>query len=174
MNDLLILSILLAGPKHGYGLKQEAGLILGQESMHNNLVYPLLRRFVSEGWVKQKSAPGERGQTRKLYALTPLGRRTLIERLSEFGEQEARSPEAFVLRVGLFMVLSPEVRERILNARENALRARDERFATLQQGMELGVYGGDIVRYLRQGIKTELSWISRLRQLEKKQKGKPS
>jgi DNA-binding PadR family transcriptional regulator len=174
MNDLIILSILLSGPMHGYGLKRAAGLILGQESMHSNLVYPLLRRFVSEGWVKQRSAPGERGQTRKLYTLTDLGRHTLIERLGKYSEQEARSPEAFLVRVGLFGVLSREVRERILNTREHVLRARDERLAKLQRGMELGVYGGDIIRHLRQEIVAEVNWIRHLHRLQRTQKGKSS
>lgn len=173
MNDLIILSTLLECPKHGYRLKREAGLILGQGNLHNNLVYPLLRRFVSEGLVTQKVAPGERGQTRKVYALTALGRRTLIERLSKYSEEDTRSSDAFLWRVGLFGVLSPEVRERILGAREKALRARDERLATLQQGMELGMYGGDIVGHLRKAIHADLSWIRHLRQLQKKQKGKP-
>lgn len=170
MNGLIILSILVSGPMHGYGLKQAAGLILGQESMHSNLVYPLLRRFVSEGWVKQKSAPGERGQTRKLYTLTDLGRRTLIERLGKYSEQDARSPEAFLVRVGLFGVLSPEVRERILNMRETVLRTRDERLARLQGGMDLGVYGGDIVCHLRQEIAAELRWIRHLHRLREHRK----
>lgn len=174
MNDLIVFSILLAGPMHGYGLKRAAGLILGQESMHSNLVYPLLGRFVSEGWVKQKNTPGERGQTRKLYSLTDLGRRTLIERVSEYSEREARSPGGFRVRVGLFGVLSQEVRERILNTREGALRARDERLAGLQESMNLGFYGSDIVRYMREEIATELRWIRHLRQLQRKQKGKSS
>src|SRR5262245_8172505 len=159
MNDLLLLSLLLGQPKHGYRLKREAGLMLGQGSMHNNLVYPLLRRFVSEGLVTQKQAEGERGRTRKLYSLTALGRRTLIERLSLYGEQDAREPEPFLLRVGLFMVLAPEVRERILGTREKALRDRDQRLAALQQRMELGLYGGNIVSHLRETIGAELQWV---------------
>lgn len=31
--------------------------MLGQSDMHNNLVYPLLRRFVREGLVTQKKLP---------------------------------------------------------------------------------------------------------------------
>jgi hypothetical protein len=45
MNDLLLLATLLEGPKHGYALKKQAGLILGEAELQNNLVYPLLRRF---------------------------------------------------------------------------------------------------------------------------------
>jgi len=86
MNDLLLLSLLLAGPQHGYALKKRAGFISGQPSMHNNLVYPLLRRFVENKLVKQKATAGERGQTRLMYSLTTLGRRVLdaeCERLQE-------------------------------------------------------------------------------------------
>ena len=65
MTDLIILSMLLPGPKHGYQLKHEAGMVFGQEALHNNLIYPLLRRFLKDGWVSKKEVPGERGQTRQ-------------------------------------------------------------------------------------------------------------
>jgi DNA-binding PadR family transcriptional regulator len=172
MTDLLLLSVLLPGPKHGYRLKREAGLMLGQQNLHSNLVYPMLRRFVSQGLVKQKTAPGERGQTRKLYSLTPLGRRTLMEKISQFSEQDAESENAFQMRVGFFPLLPPEVREQILAARESALRRQDLRMAGLQQGMELGDYGGEIIQHRREQIKTELDWVQRLRQLQRKEKGK--
>jgi len=168
MNDLLILAVLLVGPKHGYRVKREAGLMLGQDNLHSNLVYPLLRRFVAEGFVKQKTAPGERGQTRKMYSLTPRGRSTLIARISDFTEQDAKSEAAFQLRVGFFLLLSAEVRERILTTREAALQQQDQRMAALQQGMELGIYGTEIVQHRREHIKAELDWVRRLRQLKGK------
>ena len=58
MNDLLMLAALLGGPKHGYALKKQAGLMTGQANLHNNLVYPLLRRFVARGWVTRKKVAG--------------------------------------------------------------------------------------------------------------------
>src|SRR5262249_48809905 len=170
MNDLLLLSMLLGQPKHGYRLKREAGLMFGQGNMHNNLVYPLLRRFVSEGLVTQRKVQGERGQTRKVYELTALGRRTLLERLSQYSEEDALEREPFLLRVGLFGMLPSEVCERILATREKALQARDQRLATLQKGMELGVYGGDIVAHMREANAAELDWVRHLRQLHKKEK----
>jgi DNA-binding PadR family transcriptional regulator len=171
MNDLLMLAMLLEGPKHGYRLKREAGLMLGQGNLHNNLVYPLLRRFVSDGLVTQKTVAGERGQTRKLYALTTEGRRNLLERLSRYDAQEALEIEPFLLRVGLFAVLPPGVCEQILKTREVALRAQDDKFSALQQGMNLGVYGSDIIRHQREVIAAELDWVRHLRQLQKKTGG---
>ena len=48
MNDLLLLAMLLDEPKYGYQLKREAGWITGQDALHSNLVYPLLRRFLND------------------------------------------------------------------------------------------------------------------------------
>jgi DNA-binding PadR family transcriptional regulator len=167
MNDLIILATLLAGPKHGYQLKREAGFIFGDAALHNNLIYPLLRRFTTEGWVTKKAVAGQRGQTRQQYELTPLGRKTLIERLSKFGEQDSDSFPNFITRVGMFEILGPEIRESILKERENYLLKRQQQFATLQGNMELGRYAGDVVGFLRSQIESELQWIQRLRRLIK-------
>jgi DNA-binding PadR family transcriptional regulator len=130
MNDLLLLSMMLDSPKYGYQLKREAGLIMGQ-ALHNNLVYPSLRRFLEEGWVSKKAVPGERGQTRQQYVLSAEGRRHLFERLNEFSE-DAPQEAAFHLRIGLFPALKRETRENILARREAWLQARDKNLATLQ------------------------------------------
>src|ERR1700739_3526505 len=113
MTDLIMLGMLLAGPQHGYRLKQSAGMVFGQGELHNNLVYPLLRRFMANRWVTKKVVPGARGQNRQQYAITPLGRQALLDRIREFSPQEAKAEDAFRLRVGLFGLLSPEDRGRI-------------------------------------------------------------
>ena len=166
MNDLVMLSMMLDGPKYGYQLKREAGWIMGQ-ALHNNLVYPSLRRFLEEGWVSRKAVPGDRGQTRQQYVLTAEGRRHLFERLSEFGDVEAASEEAFHLRVGLFTMLKPELRESIVARRESWLEACDHRLATLQANMELGKFGGEIVRHMRKQLEMEVEWVRHLRRVAK-------
>jgi DNA-binding PadR family transcriptional regulator len=166
MNDLLILSMMLDGPKYGYQLKREAGWILGQE-LHNNLVYPSLRRFLEEGWVSKKAVPGERGQTRLQYALSAEGRRHLFDRLNEFGDSEAASEEAFHLRVGLFRELKQDSRENILTRREAWLETCDQRLAALQAHMELGKFGGEVVRHMRKQFEIEVEWVCHLRRVAK-------
>jgi len=168
MNDLIILATLLDGPKHGYQLKQEAGFIFGQGAMHNNLVYPLLRRFTAEGWVSKKTVPGERGQTRLQYAITALGRRELVARLGEFGESDASSLPGFITRVAMFEVLDEPVRARILKQRESYLHGREAKLTALRHNMDLGIYGGEVVRYLVEQIHSELAWSRRLRRLTTK------
>jgi DNA-binding PadR family transcriptional regulator len=169
MNDLIILATLLNGPKHGYQLKREAGFIFGQDSLHNNLVYPMLRRFTADGWVSKKTVPGQRGQTRQQYAITALGRRALVKRLSEFGEADASSLDSFIARVGLFDLLEAETRVRILECREGYLQTREQKLVVLQENISLRGYADEVVRYLIDRIQSELAWIRRLRRNVKKE-----
>jgi len=166
MNDLLLLAMLLDGPKYGYQLKREAGWMAGQD-LHNNVVYPMLRRFLNDGWVSKKSVPGERGQTRQQYALTTEGKRSFFGRIGSFGEADAAFAEAFYLRVGVFAALEADVRQRILSARESFIQRRNQTLSGLQEKMDLGKFGGEIVRHMRKQIDMELEWIHHLRRLAK-------
>lgn len=168
MNDLLLLATLLDGPKHGYALKARAGLITGQPNLHNNLVYPLLRRFVANGWVTQRRSPGERGQTRQVYSLTPRGRAAIVERLRLFNEKESQSASAFHLRVGLFEILDPADRSQILSARAAHLESRLRKFLHLRSQTNLPPYGSEVVRYLCEQLRAELAWIKRLERLSRR------
>ncbi len=171
MTDLIILAMLLPGRKHGYQLKHEAGIILGHDVLHNNLVYPLLRRFMNNKWVSRKTVAGQRGQTRHQYSLTALGRKELLTRLASFTEQDARSEDGFRLRVGMFWCLKPEVRERILEAREKSLRARTAGLKNIEASFPLDRYAGEVTSHMRAEAESELEWIAHLRKLEKTQKG---
>jgi len=166
MNDLLLLAMMLDGPKYGYQLKREAGWIMGQE-LHNNLVYPMLRRFLNDKWVSKKAVPGERGQTRQQYILTAEGRRRLFDRLNAFTDEDAVSEGAFRLRVGLLPALQPQARVAILQAREKYLQQRNEKLGALQDKMDLGKFGGEVVSHMRKQIDLELEWICHLRRIAK-------
>ncbi len=169
MNDLLLLAMLLHEPKYGYQLKREAGWMMGQD-LHNNLVYPMLRRFLNEGWVSRKSVPGARGQTRQQYALTTEGKHNFFERINAFSETDAASSEAFYLRVGVFGALEGESRQGILSSRESFLARRDQTLSGLQEKMDLGKFGGEIVRHMRKQIEMEREWIRHLRRIAKPEK----
>lgn len=169
MTDLIILATLLPGPRHGYHIKRQAGMILGQELLHNNLVYPLLRRFVANKWVTRKTAPGERGQTRNLYAMTALGKKELITRLSQFGEQEAGAKHAFRLRVGMFHLLKPKVRMQILDTREQFLRRRIERVKGIVANFAMDRFAAEVTSRSSTEAKGELEWIQHLRKISSKE-----
>ncbi len=161
MNDLILLAALLDGPKHGWVLKKLGGLVTGHGDMHNNLVYPLMKKFVAQSWVRRRAEAGHRGQTRAVYALTLSGNKELLRRLNEFGEKEAASANEF--RVG---ALTSETRERILAERTAWLAAREVRFETLRQSlMAMGSapWGLEVVNFLTAEIQLERKWIAALK-----------
>jgi DNA-binding PadR family transcriptional regulator len=162
MNDLLLLATLLAGPTHGYALKRKIGLMTGQGDLHNNLVYPLLKRFVRLGWVGRKTAEGERGQTREIYSLAPKGKRELFGRLSVFPEKEAASRDAFLLRLGLFDAFDEQTRRGILEVREKWLANREGKLTNLEKGMTLGKWAGEAVGLLLSQVRAEKKWMGKI------------
>jgi DNA-binding PadR family transcriptional regulator len=162
MNDLLLLATLLAGPQHGYALKKHVGLITGHRAMHNNLVYPLLHRFVENAWVSKRQSAGQRGQTREVYALTAKGKQELLRRLADYPENEVASENAFRFRVGLFGVLDVETRQRILASRDQFLAAREHRLARISAAVDAPPWGTEVVRFFRIQIRAERTWIATL------------
>ncbi len=142
--------------------------------MHNNLIYPSLRRFVNNGWVTRRKAAGERGQVRQVYSITPAGRKSIIQQVCDFGEGSIESAEEFRLRVGFFPLLDSSARKEILEKRKAYLLRRAERFGPLQREMNLGDYGTEVVHFIQHHIHAELAWIERLRHLRGRSKRKPA
>jgi DNA-binding PadR family transcriptional regulator len=163
MNDLLLLATLSGGPTHGYELKKRVGWLTGQANLHNNLVYPLLGRIRKAGWIHQKSAKGERGQTREVYSLTPKGKAVLLQRLNEFSAKDAASEGAFRMRVGMFFAFDAAARARILQARDEFLEQREKKFVNLASAMQLGKWGDEVTAFLLQQVRAERKWISKLK-----------
>ncbi len=165
MNDLILLAALREGPKHGWALKKLAGFVYGPAGMHNNLLYPLLRKFVAEGWVRRREEAGERGQTRAVYSLTARGGQELMRRLREFGAKQAASSVEFRLRVGLFDLLEPEARERILTERDRWLAEREKHFAFVAESLKAmgpAEWGQEVTAFLVNEVRLERKWIKAL------------
>ena len=159
----MLLALLLEGPQHGYALKKKVGLITGHGEMHNNLVYPLLKRFVAAGWVTQRSVEGERGQTRELYSLSAKGKQELIRSLSEFEDKTAASGDAFRFRVSLFPLLEQPTREKILDRRIQWLGDREAHLNQVVEGTGARGWSGEAIRFLIAEVRAERKWIERLR-----------
>jgi DNA-binding PadR family transcriptional regulator len=176
MSDLILLAALLEGPQHGYALKKLAGLLFGQEDMHNNLVYPLLRRFVENSWVVKRTTEGQRGQKRDLYALTSKGKLELLRRLSRFTLKEAPSENEFRVRVGLFSMLDRNVRERILAERDRFLAQRQGRLESIETGMaamNADDWGYSVLHFYLSQVRAERKWIGSLKRgAAQRRKGK--
>jgi DNA-binding PadR family transcriptional regulator len=162
VNELVILGAMLRAPVYGYALKKLAGLTYGDRVMHPNIVYPLLKKFVHNGWVHQTSTPGERGQTRKQYHITASGKKYLLEQLSTFTKRDASTNGAFLLRVALFDVLPKPKQFEVLEARRLFLISRAEQLAMLAEEAPPMPFGGIALDRVRAVVQDELRWIRRL------------
>jgi DNA-binding PadR family transcriptional regulator len=170
MNDLVLLASLLSGPAYGYALKRTAGLIFGSSTLHNNVVYPSLKKFMRNGWVEQSNVPGDRGQQRKQYRITAAGQKYLLEQLATFGEREAADDGAFLFRVALFDALPKTKREAIIAARKLFLTSRAGQLSELRETGEPQSFGSVALERVQAVVKNELRWIEQLEhELETKQ-----
>jgi DNA-binding PadR family transcriptional regulator len=153
---------LLAGPAYGYSLKKTAGLIFGSGAIHNNIVYPSLKKFVRNGWVKQSTVPGNRGQQRKQYQLTPAGKKHLFEQVEIFREREAADDGAFLMRVALFDALPAKKRVAIIETRKSFLAARAAELAQLAELAPRKSSGALALDRVQALVQNELRWIAKI------------
>jgi PadR family transcriptional regulator, regulatory protein PadR len=83
--DALVLAVLAPGPLHGYAiiaeLKRRSG---GALALPEGTVYPALHRLERSGLLASEWSDG--GRKRRVYRLTPRGRRGLGERRGEWRE----------------------------------------------------------------------------------------
>jgi PadR family transcriptional regulator, regulatory protein PadR len=76
--DLLILTALGSGPKHGYGVARwiEAATV-DALAVGEGTLYPALHRLEERGWISAGWGPSENNRHAKFYSLTRRGRARL-------------------------------------------------------------------------------------------------
>lgn len=83
--DLVILTLLLRKPMHGYDiLTSMSGLGDGRLRFKHGTLYPLLYRLEREGWVSAKWQVPAKGKRRKVYRITADGRRVQAKRIEQW------------------------------------------------------------------------------------------
>ena len=88
MLRVLILAELAAAPGYGYGIARGIGEKSGGElSVRAESLYPVLHRMEQDGLLKAKWEQSEAGRPRKMYSLTPKGRRRFDKARGEFTRQ---------------------------------------------------------------------------------------
>jgi len=118
--EIIMLSVLRAGPIHGYELKRRVQRTT-LTSLSNNSLYPVLRRFEEAGAVTKSVEEQDGRPDRKVYTITETGRRLFSDLIATLPAKLAASEEEFLARVSFFHELSPEQRLGILDARAAVL-----------------------------------------------------
>lgn len=163
--EIAILAHLRSKPAHGYELKQRVGQTMAFP-LHNNSLYPALRRFEEAGAVRKELELQERRPPRHVYELTDTGRELLHDMLAELPPELAGSDEEFLTRVGLFDELTSEERRGVLAARNAALDARAAHYAELADRAAASEnareWGSTVMAELRARVDRERAWLADL------------
>jgi DNA-binding PadR family transcriptional regulator len=164
--EILILRRLQSGPAHGYELRkrveQTTGVVL-----HNNSLYPALKRFEEAGAVTKTAEPQEGRPPRLVYTLTEVGHELLHDMLAELPPEQAADEAEFLARLGQFSLLSFAERSVVLAART---RAVGEQLAHYQTMQDLAIAHGErwgalVTSEMIRRHQQELTWLAELGQL---------
>ncbi len=159
--DVLILSHLASRPSHGYELRQRVAAVTGF-ALHNNSLYPALRRFEEAGAVT-KTAQAQAGRPpRHVYDITATGRELLHDMLAELPLEQAGDDTEFLTRLGQFDYLTPKERCAVLDARQAALGGRLEHLRALVERSRENPWGAVVVAELMNRTISEHDWLDRL------------
>ncbi len=160
--DVLILSHLAGRPSHGYELRQRVASVTGF-ALHNNSLYPALRRFEEAGAVTKTAQTQEGRPPRHVYEITATGRELLHDMLAELPVEQAGDDTEFLSRLGQFEYLSPEERCAVLDARHAALSAQLEHLTGLVEVSREHPWGAVVLAELINRTTGERNWLERLR-----------
>src|SRR4029450_7387346 len=83
--ELLILTSLVSGPKHGYAIVEHLR-VTSREVLHvgERALYPALQRLLLNGWAKAEWGLSDTNRRAPYYRLTPAGRKQLAGERAEF------------------------------------------------------------------------------------------
>jgi DNA-binding PadR family transcriptional regulator len=164
--EILILRRLRSGPAHGYELRkrveQTTGVVL-----HNNSLYPALKRFEEAGAVTKTAQPQDGRPPRLVYTLTEVGHELLHDMLADFPREQAADEGEFLARLGQFSLLSSMERAVVLAARSRSVREQLAHLAMMRDlASEHGERWGELVTHeLIRRHTRELAWLAELAEL---------
>lgn len=128
--EIIVLSVLRAGPVHGYELKRRVERP-SLTPLSNNSLYPMLRRLEQQGLVAKSVEEHQGVPPRNVYAITDAGRARLTSLLGTLPPELAADDEEFLMRLGFFEEIPAANRRAIVAARLAALDSSAATVSTL-------------------------------------------
>jgi len=162
--DILILRHLSKRPAHGYELRKRVEAVTGFV-LHNNSLYPALRRFEEAGAVVKTSHPGQGRPAKLVYELTDVGQELLHDMLADLPAEHAGDDTEFMARLGQFGFLTPAERLTVLDARDRALAERLGRLDRLKARSGGEPWSSLVTAELIARTEQDRAWLARLREL---------
>jgi DNA-binding PadR family transcriptional regulator len=132
----VILGLLVDQPDHAYSLKHRLSPGVPRERLVNDgILYPLLAKLETEELVKAAEQPGRAGRPRRVYSVTPAGRREFRRWLrSEEDEDEPPMHALFVAHPLVKLLFAEHLSAAALRAKLDRHAERvTERIAALEE-----------------------------------------
>ena len=148
-------------PAHGYELRERVEATTGFV-LHNNSLYPALRRFEEAGALVKTAQPQQGRPPRHVYQITDVGLELLHDMLSELPADLAGDESEFLSRLGQFSLLTPAERLAVLDARDAALLARLHHLRGLGERAHAERWGGLVTDELVRRCEAEQAWLAEL------------
>jgi DNA-binding PadR family transcriptional regulator len=126
--ELLTLGFLNSSPKTGYRMQQIAGNMMLNFSISMNQIYPTLRKFEEQGFVKKETVVQEGRPNKNVYAITETGREYFLKRITAPHEPFDYVLD-FLVRVLFFRFLS---REQVFKEFEEEINSLQEQIDNLE------------------------------------------
>jgi DNA-binding PadR family transcriptional regulator len=166
--EILILRRLRGGPAHGYELRKRVEETTGFV-LHNNSLYPALKRFEEAGAVTKTAEPQEGRPPRLVYTLTQVGDELLHDMLADLPAEQAGELPEFLARLGQFSLLNPAERAAVLASRTQAVRQQLTHYHTMHKlATDHGdPWGARATAELIRRHEQELAWLAELGELAK-------
>jgi DNA-binding PadR family transcriptional regulator len=164
--EILILRRLRGGAAHGYELRKRVEETTGFV-LHNNSLYPALKRFEEVGAVTKTTEQQDGRPPRLVYTLTNVGHELLHDMIAELSPDAAADDSEFMARLGQFSLINAAERATVLAARAEALRARLSHFRSMRdRAIASGDNWGALVTVeLISRAERELAWLARIGEL---------
>jgi DNA-binding PadR family transcriptional regulator len=162
--EIFVLSVLRAGPVHGYELKRRVQRP-SLTPLSNNSLYPMLRRFEADGIVTKTTEEQDGKPARNVYSITDAGRQRLDSLLRSLPPELAASDEEFLVRVSFFHEIPAADQVAILSARQAALDAVHAKVATLlaeSGGAGKPVWRSVVMEHVLAGNERDRAWLAEL------------
>lgn len=116
MYELIILSLLMETPKHGYLIAKIINDIIGPYAkVSNGRLYPLLTKLEKDGLImldtdKELVKGSDSGRPVNAYKITDLGRNRFIELMKDTASNPSDYPKLFFIKVTAFEAIKPPAR----------------------------------------------------------------
>jgi DNA-binding PadR family transcriptional regulator len=161
--EIVVLSVLRAGPVHGYELKRRVERP-SLTPLSNNSLYPMLRRFEQQGLVTKAVEVREGTPPRNVYAITDSGLQRLTTLLWALSPEQAADDEEFLMRLGFFEEIPAANRRAIVAARLAALDSSTATVSTLlseNDGKDSSAkheWRGQVMSHVLETLARERAW----------------